>query len=68
MRLKELCQLRGVSGDEKEVHDFLYDEYKNYLKKEAKSLQIKNLQAYNLSTLKNTYVLKNSVFFAIIKL
>jgi len=28
MRLKELCQLRGVSGDEKEVHDFLYDEYK----------------------------------------
>ena len=46
---------------------FLYDEYKNYLKKEAKSLQIKNLQAYNLSTLKNTYVLKNSVFFAIIK-
>ena len=28
MRLKELCQLRGVSGDEKEVHDFLYNEYK----------------------------------------
>ena len=28
MRLEELCQLRGVSGDEKEVHDFLYDEYK----------------------------------------
>ena len=28
MRLKELCQLKGVSGDEKEVHDFLYDEYK----------------------------------------
>ena len=28
MRLKELCQLSGVSGDEKEVHDFLYDEYK----------------------------------------
>ena len=27
MRLKELCQLRGVSGDEKEVHDFLYKEY-----------------------------------------
>jgi len=28
MRLEELCQLKGVSGDEKEVHDFLYDEYK----------------------------------------
>ena len=28
MRLKELCQLNGVSGDEKEVHDFLYNEYK----------------------------------------
>ena len=28
MRLEELCQLRGVSGDEKEVHDFLYNEYK----------------------------------------
>ena len=27
MRLKELCQLKGVSGDEKEVHDFLYKEY-----------------------------------------
>lgn len=27
MRLKELCQLRGVSGDEKEVHDFLHKEY-----------------------------------------
>ena len=27
MRLKELCQLRGVSGDEKEVYDFLYKEY-----------------------------------------
>ena len=29
MRLKELCQLNGVSGDEKEVYDFLYNEYKN---------------------------------------
>ena len=28
MRLKELCKLNGVSGDEKEVHDFLYNEYK----------------------------------------
>ena len=28
MRLKELCQLNGVSGDEKEVYDFLYNEYK----------------------------------------
>ena len=27
MRLKELCQLRGVSGDEKELHDFLNKEY-----------------------------------------
>ena len=27
MRLKELCQLRGVSGDEKEVYDFLHKEY-----------------------------------------
>lgn len=28
MRLMKLCQLNGVSGDEKEVHDFLCNEYK----------------------------------------
>ena len=42
---------------------FLYEEYKNYLRKKDKTLKIKNLQIYNLKTLKNTYVLKNSVFF-----
>ena len=30
---------------------------------EEKTLKIKNLKIYNLKTLKNTYVLKNSVFF-----
>jgi hypothetical protein len=42
---------------------FLYEEYKNYLKRDEKSFKIKNLQLYNLTTLKNTYVIKNSVFF-----
>lgn len=42
---------------------FLYEEYKNYLKRAEKSFKIKNLQLYNLTTLKNTYVIKNSVFF-----
>lgn len=42
---------------------FLYEEYKNYLKGAEKSFKIKNLQLYNLTTLKNTYVIKNSVFF-----
>lgn len=42
---------------------FLYEEYKNYLKRDEKFFKIKNLQLYNLTTLKNTYVIKNSVFF-----
>ena len=47
---------------------FLYEEYKEYLKKEEKSSKITNLQVYNLTSLKNTYVLKNDVFFAIMKI
>ena len=66
--IRELSINKNYSENTIEAYKRDLNEYFSYLKKEEKSSKITNLQVYNLTSLKNTYVLKNDVFFAIMKI